>query len=138
MIETGKVSEQEVIVNSKVYRLITLKLNTPTADGETEIRLLSNLPGESATAMEIARAYRQRWRLENTFQEVTVNVQCELNTLGYPNAALLTFSLALCICNALHVVMRAMEQAHALKQQKKIEATVPLKKHDKIYQSRST
>ena len=125
MIETGKVSEQEVIVNSKVYRLITLKLNTPTADGETEIRLLSNLPGESATAMEIARAYRQRWRLENTFQEVTVNVQCELNTLGYPNAALLTFSLALCICNALHVVMRAMEQAHALKQQKKIEEETP-------------
>jgi hypothetical protein len=121
MIETGEVFEQETIVNSKVYRLITLKLNTPTEDGETEIRLFSNLPREKASAPEVARAYRQRWRLENTFQEVTVNVQCELNTLGYPNAALLTFSLALCICNALHVVMRAMEQTHALEQQKKVE-----------------
>jgi hypothetical protein len=121
MMETGEVFEQETIVNSKVYRLITLKLNTPTEDGETEIKLLSNLPKEKASATEIARAYRQRWRLENTFQEVTVNVQCELNTLGYPNAALLTFSLALCICNALHVVMRAMEQTHALAQHKKAE-----------------
>lgn len=121
MIETGEVFEQETIVNSKVYRLIMLKLNMPTEDGETEIRLLSNLPPEKAAAPEVARAYRQRWRLENTFQEVTMNVQCELNTLGYPNAALLTFSLALCICNALHVVMRAMEQTHALAQQKKAE-----------------
>lgn len=121
MIETGEVFEQETIVNSNVYRLITLKLNTPTEDGQTEIRLLSNLPQEKAPATEAARAYRQRWRLENTFQEVTVNVQCELNTLGYPNAGLLTFSLALCICNALHVVMRAMEQTHALAQHKKVE-----------------
>lgn len=121
MIETGEVFEQEAIVNSKVYRLITLKLNKPTEDGETEIRLFANLPPEKASATEIARAYRQRWRLENTFQEVTVNVQCELNTLGYPNAALLTFSLALCICNALHVVMRAMGQTHAQAQQKKAD-----------------
>lgn len=125
MIETGEIFEQETIVNSNVYRLITLALNTPTEDGETEIRLLSNLPREKASATEIARAYRQRWRLENAFQEVTVNVQCELNTLGYPNAALLTFSLALCICNALHVVMRAMEQAHALEQQRKAEKESP-------------
>jgi len=57
----------------------------------------------------VAEVYRRRWRLESTFLDVTRSVPCELNTTGYPPAALLTFSLALCACDALRVVQRALE-----------------------------
>jgi IS4 transposase len=116
-VETGVVWEQEVAVGAASWRMVTLALDEPTVDGETEIRLLTNLPA-TVSGQAIARAYRQRWKLENAFQEVTLAVQCELNTLGYPRAALLTFSLALCICNALRVAVRALEQARHLERQK--------------------
>jgi hypothetical protein len=111
--DTGEVFEQRVRVAGRRLRLVVVVLNEPTRDGETEIRLLTNLSSRQARGGGVARTYRLRWRLEATFLEVTTSVQCELNTLGYPQAALLTFALALCACNALRVVQRALEVAQA-------------------------
>jgi hypothetical protein len=110
--ETGDVFDQTVSIAGETYRQVTVRLTQPTRDGDPEIRLLTNLSTDQAPGMAVADAYRLRWTLESTFLEVTRTVQCELNTLGYPKAALLTFALALCACNALRVVTRALETAH--------------------------
>jgi len=107
---TGALAEQDVLVGANTYRCVTVRLRTATRDGDREIRLLTNLPG-SVGAAAVAEVYRARWTLEATFLEVTRSVQCEVPSLGYPRAALLTFALALCACNALRVVGRALEVA---------------------------
>ena len=107
--DTKEVHEQAVSVGGTRYRLVVIRLTQPTRDGETEIRLLSNLSSEQATAVMLAETYRQRWTLEASFLEVTRSVQCELATLGYLRAALLCFALALCACNAVRVVTQAVE-----------------------------
>lgn len=108
---TGTVFEQAVRIGGESYRCVTVALTQPTRDGDGEIRVLTNLPAAYA-AVAIAEAYRLRWTLEASFLEATRTVQCELNTLGYPRAALLTFGLALCACNALRVVVRTLAVAH--------------------------
>ncbi len=110
--ETGQVFEQSVTVGGTTYRLVVIRLAQPTRDGEAEIRLLTNLSPEQATAVAIAEAYRRRWTLEASFLEATRSVKCELATLGYPRAALLCFALALCACNALRVATHAVQVAH--------------------------
>jgi hypothetical protein len=84
-----------------------LRLKEPTADGDTEIRPLTNLSPEKATAADV---YRRRWRIEGRFLERTTRRRCEVDTLGYPKAALLGFALAVCACNVLRVVSGALEQ----------------------------
>lgn len=32
--------------------------------------------------------YRQRWTIEGVFQQLTEDLHCEIDTLGYPKAAL--------------------------------------------------
>jgi hypothetical protein len=46
-------------------RWITLTLETPTRDGETEIRLLTNLRGIGAA--KVCDLYRTRWTIEGHF-----------------------------------------------------------------------
>ena len=63
-IETGVVYEQGLrLTDGKgrqmVVRRITVKLDEPTRDGDTEIRLLTNLP-KKVHAEKIAEAYRSR------------------------------------------------------------------------------
>ncbi len=54
---------------------------------QREIHLHTNLPA-NVTAKKIAGLYRKRWTLEQAFNELTTHLRCELNTLGYPKAAL--------------------------------------------------
>ena len=108
-VETGEVYEQSVVLHGVRYRLIRIQLKTPTREGDTEILLVTNLPADRATALQVANSYRLRWRLESTFLEVTRSVVCEVPSLAHPKAALLVFALALCACNALRIVTRALE-----------------------------
>src|SRR5579883_133839 len=108
---TGKVFEQEVRVGKTTCRSVVLRLNKPTADGDTEIRLLTNLSAKQASAAVVAEVYGRRWRIEGSFLELTTSVCCELDTLGYPKAALLGFAVAVCACNVLRVVCQALEEA---------------------------
>ena len=115
--ETGKVYEQSLVITDpqgKTLRLrrITLKLNRPTRDGDREIHLLTNLPARAAIARKVAQLYAKRWTIETMFQELTETLTCEVNTLGYPKAALFGFCLALAAYHAVSVIKAALRAAH--------------------------
>jgi IS4 transposase len=93
-------------------RRITIELDKPTEDGEMEIHILTNLPVEDADALKIASLYADRWTIETAFQHLTEDLRCEINTLGYPKAALFGFCLALVAYNVVSVVKAAMRAAH--------------------------
>ena len=123
--ETGKLSEQEIWLEDgegktlKVRR-VTLALDEPTRDGETEIHAMTNLPPEvdAAAVMEL---YRKRWRIEGVFQDLTVILKCGANSLGYPKAALFGFCVALVSRNIFSTVKAALRAAHGTK---KVEGEV--------------
>ncbi len=92
-------------------RRVTLVLDVPTRDGETDLHILTNLP-ERVKAKRIARLYRQRWRIEHLFLNLTTILHCELNTLPYPKAALFGFCVALVAGNVLATVKGALRVEH--------------------------
>jgi hypothetical protein len=117
--ETGMVSEQEAMLfhedgRSMRVRRITVKLDKPTRDGDQEIHIFTNLPKKAATALRIAELYRERWTIETAFAEVAQNLEGELETLGYPKAALFSFCSALVAFNLLNVVMAALRGTHGV------------------------
>src|SRR5512143_2065720 len=86
--ETGTVYEQEARLSdedggSMRVRRITVVLDKPTRDGETEIHILTDLPAEAADALTIAELYRRRWTVEAAFGELATCLNGEVNTLGY-------------------------------------------------------
>jgi len=117
-VPTGRVYEQAVRLDdpetgeSIRARRITVELDQPTRDGEKEVHLLTNLPAEDATAQQVANLYLKRWTIERVFQDLTVALACEINTLGYPRAALFGFCLALVAYNAVSVVQAALRAVH--------------------------
>jgi hypothetical protein len=56
--------------------------------------------------------YRKRWSIETAFGEITTTWSCEINTLGYPKAALFAFWLALLAYNAVSVIKAALRREH--------------------------
>jgi hypothetical protein len=95
-----------------VVRRITVQLLTPTRHGETEIHILTNLPVLDAPAAQISALYADRWTIETAFQHLTVDLACEVNTLGYPKAALFGFCVALVAYNVVALVKGAVRAAH--------------------------
>jgi Transposase DDE domain len=93
-------------------RRITSKLKVATRDGDTELHILSNVPSGRGTAARLARVYGKRWSIETAFFEITTTLACEINTLGYPKAALLTFCLALVAYNAVSLIKAALRSEH--------------------------
>jgi IS4 transposase len=116
--KTGRVYEQVAILTDPETgeqlstRRITVKLKKPTRDGDTEIHLFTNVPAEDADALVIANLYLRRWTLETAFQEVTTHLKCELKTLGYPQAALFAFCVAIACYNLLAVIKGALCAVH--------------------------
>lgn len=116
--ETGMVYEQTIrLIDPETgeevdFRRITVKLDKPTRDGDSELHLLSNVPHTDATAQELAELYRKRWTIETAFQEITQTLQCEISTLGYPKAALFAFCLALQAYNAVSVLKASLRAVH--------------------------
>jgi hypothetical protein len=112
---TGKLYEQKLELQwgeqKLVVRRITVVLDEPTRDGETEIHVLTNLP-QCVTAAKVAELYRQRWTIEGRFYEVTQTLDCEPNTLGYPKAALFAFCLALVASNAVALIKASLRAVH--------------------------
>jgi IS4 transposase len=115
-IATGMVYEQGMELHfgerTLSVRRITLRLDRPTESGETEIHILTNLSSEQATASQVAEAYGTRWTVEGAFQTLTDVLRCEVETLGYPRAALFSFATAVLAYNAYAVVKAAMRMAH--------------------------
>ena len=116
-IETGQVAEQRVQVrdaqgNAHLFRRIRVKLEQATRDGDRVLYILTNVPLRKASAKRVARLYRKRWTLETAFQHLEAYFHSEINTLGYPKAALFGFCLALVAYNMLAVVLAALRSVH--------------------------
>jgi IS4 transposase len=115
-VETGAVWEQLIEVEDtdsgqrRRMRRIILVLDTPTAEGDTEIVLLSNLKG--ICPLRICRLYRDRWTVERHFALVKTVLHGEIEGLGRPRAALMAMGLALVAGNALSVVKQALRVTH--------------------------
>jgi IS4 transposase len=111
---SGSVYEQAMQVRDPVtgemmrIRRITIRPKVPTRDGDTELHILSNVPGGRASAAQLARLYGKRWSIETAFFEITTTLACEINTLGYPKAALFIFCLALLAYNAVSLIKAAL------------------------------
>lgn len=116
--ETGMVYEQTIRLLDPVsgeeflFRRITVELKTPTRDGDRELHLLSNLPETAADALELAALYRKRWTIETMFQEMSATLNCEIDALGYPPAALFCFCLGLLAYNATSVLKASLRSVH--------------------------
>jgi hypothetical protein len=116
--ETGVVYEQRMRIfdakgDSIVIRRVTVELNEPTRDGDMEIHVLTNLP-RGITALRIANLYQKRWTIEVAFHELAQNLEGEIETLGYPRAALFGFCMALVCYNVLSVVLAALRAVHGV------------------------
>ena len=115
--ETGAIYEQWILVsdsdgNTRRFRRIRIVLKNATRDGDKELTLLTNLSKTAAHAKLIARMYRKRWTIETAFQELEAHLHSEINSLGYPKAALFGFCVALLAYNVLAVVKAALRSVH--------------------------
>jgi len=118
-VETGTVFEQTISVTGledslKNVRRVVLHLHKPTRDGESEIAIITSLPSIVASAIEVAALYRKRWNIETMFQVLEKNFAGEIPGLGYPQAALFCFCLALVAYNTLAVIRRTLGSVHGV------------------------
>ena len=113
---SGEVAQQRVRVvdaqgHEHLFRRVRIKLKEATRDGATILHILTNLPRQ-VSAKEVAQLYGKRWTLETAFQHLEAYFHSEINTLGYPKAALFGFCLALVAYNVLAVVLAALRGVH--------------------------
>ena len=94
-------------------RRVRLTPDEPTEDGDLAIEVLTNLPAE-VTCVLVARSYRSRWTVEALFGRLTTVLKCEVNTRGYPPAALFGFCVALASSNVYAGVKGALRSAHGV------------------------
>ena len=116
-IDTGAVFEQKIRATNDAgeilfLRRITVVLDKPTRDGDAELHLLTNVPAKDAHARKIADLYRRRWTIETAFQELEATLNGEINTLGYPKAALFAFCVAVVAYNVLSTLKAALRSVH--------------------------
>ncbi len=132
---TGEVYEQKAVLTDPEtgeemdVRRITVVLDKPTRDGDKEIHLLSNVPEhdneeghKGVTGLLLSDTYCERWLVETAFRELTVYLNCEPNRLGYPQAALFSFCVAVCCYNLLGAVHGAVVTVHGEVEQEKLSS----------------
>ena len=114
--DTGDIYEETVSLTLDEHeteaRRITIRLNKPTRDGESELAIFTNLPAEDANALKVASVYRERWGIETALQKLEKYLNSEINTLGYPKAAIFGFCVSLVAFNLYAVVMAAIRAAY--------------------------
>lgn len=125
VVETGWVSERPARVCRDGERVLSVRsvrvrLERPTEDGDAEVEILTNLPAAVAAAA-VARLYLRRWRIEGAFHELTMALRCEVDTLGYPKAALFAFAVAVAAYDVLAVLKAALRAEHG---EEKVEKEV--------------
>jgi len=124
--KTGTVYEQPIMVldhsgEEHKFRRIRVHLKQETRDNDEDIFIISNLPKKALGARKISDIYRSRWTIETSFQELTEWFNSEINTLGYPPAALFAFCVSLVSYMILSVIKSALCSVHGTK---KIEKEV--------------
>lgn len=115
-IRGEKVYEQRVGISyegrERTVRRVTVELQTPTRDGDTELHIFTNLSVKAASGVRVAELYQYRWTIEAVFHELTMALQCEVHTLGYPKAALFAFCVAVMLENTLAMLKGSLRAAH--------------------------
>jgi len=101
---------------TRTVRRITVRLRKPTRDGDRELHILTNLTQREASAVKVAELYAKRWTIETVFLEMQTALSCEVNTLGYPRAALFAFCVALLLQNAFSMLKATLRSAHGASQ----------------------
>lgn len=114
---TGEAFEQRVQLTAPTggtptARRVVIQLEKPTRNGDQFVVLLTNLANEAADALTVSELYRKRWGIETAFQKLESYLHSEINTLGYPKAALFGFCLALVAFNLYAIVMAALRSSH--------------------------
>jgi hypothetical protein len=114
--ESGEILEQTILIEEEDgtkhrLRRIVVKLEKATEDGDWELALLTNLP-RTVSAVVVSEAYRKRWTIEGGFQDLTMTLDCEINTLCYPRAALFVFCVAVMAYNLQSAIKGVMRSAH--------------------------
>jgi len=104
------------VIDGKTQRRLQLrraivKLDEATEKGETEIRLLTNLPAR-VNAKKIARLYRRRWTIERHFDLIKNSLHGQVESLGQPRASIFALCLSMVASNALAVVKGAITTTH--------------------------
>lgn len=117
-VATGMAYEQQMELRFEretlSVRRITVCLDHPTEDGDSEIQIITNLKAKQATAQQVAQTYKARWTVEGAFQTLTDVLRCEVETLGYPRAALFSFAAAVLVYNTYAVVEASLRAAHGV------------------------
>lgn len=118
-IPTGKVYEQPILVCDHSgkqfnFRRIRITLKKETRDGDREIFIITNVPESAADARKIGELYRDRWKIETAFQELSEYLNSEIDTLGYPKAALFGFCVALVAYMIISVIKAAISSVHGI------------------------
>jgi hypothetical protein len=119
-IDGAKVFEQPIVVvddsgNNWKFRRIRVVLKMATRDGDKEIFLITNASKAKVNAKRAAVLYRKRWKIETAFQELKHDLNSEINTLGYPPAALFAFCVALVAYMIIAVIKAALSSVHGAK-----------------------
>lgn len=114
--ESGEILEQTILLEEEAgtkYRVrrIVVKLEKATEDGDWELAILTNLP-KTVSAVAVSEAYRKRWTIEGGFQDLTTTLDCEINTLCYPRAALFVFCVAVMAYNLQSAIKGVMRSEH--------------------------
>ena len=115
--ETGDVYEHwiEVVDNdgkAHQFRRIVIQLKKATRDKDKELYIITNLPKKDVSAILVSEVYRKRWNIETMFQELESHLHSEINTLGYPKAALFGFCVALVAYNTLSVLKATLRSQY--------------------------
>jgi len=115
--ETGVLYEQWVSITDsngrkRRYRRIRTELKKNTRDGDKGLTILTNHSKNVVHAKMISALYRKRWSIETAFQELEAHLHSEINSLGYPKAALFGFCVALVAYNAMAVVKAALRSVY--------------------------
>lgn len=137
---TGRVYERTLEVEDTQtrerfgVRHLILVLDQPTEDGDTEVRLLTNLPA-AVSGLRIMELYRERWTLERHFALLKNCLHGEIESLGKPGAALFMMCLALVAGNALAVVKQAIRTTHGEKEMERLSGHYLADELEKNYQA---
>jgi hypothetical protein len=114
--ESGDILEQTIVIEDEDgtrhrLRRIVVKLAKATEDGDWELAILTNLP-KTVSAAVVSEAYRKRWTIEGGFLDLTTTLDCEINTLCYPRAALFVFCVAVMAYNLQSAIKGVMRSEH--------------------------
>ena len=123
--ENGSFWEHRVRINaadgsSIIARRIIVELPQTTRDGDHKLVLMTTLPIECGDALFIAEQYRFRWTIETFFKTLTTTLRCEVSALGYPNAALFVFAVALISANVFAAIRAAIRSVHGAETEEKV------------------